>query len=370
MTSREKSPLAAVSPNARFLVVRRDNIGDLVCTTPLIHLLRQRFPQGYIAALVNGYNKGVLAGNGDLDAVYQYNKAKHVRGKRSVPGVYLERIKLIWRLRREHFDFVILANSGYQRSALHIAQFVGAPHVIGYVPAAGAPRIIDMPVQRGAEEGVHEVVAVNRLLAPFGIDGESPPAKVYPDEQRVLRMRAALGLADSAGVIGVHISARSVQGRWSAGNFVSLIGRLAKPGGSIRILLFWSPGEASDPRHPGDDLRAAQVLGDCAGLPVRGCPTAQLEELVAGLSLCQTVICCDGGAMHIAAALGKTVVALFGSDPARWHPWQTRHAVLRAPSGLASDITVEEVAQACERLCRNGSGADAEQQTRPQERAS
>ena len=345
MTFLKTSSLAAVPPNARFLVVRRDNIGDLVCTTPLIHLLRERFPRAYIAALVNVYNGAVLAGNPDLDAVYQYSKAKHVRGKRSVLGVYLERLGLIWRLRRERFDFVILANTGYQRAALRFARFVGAAHVVGYVSATGSSRTIDIPVRANAGETIHEVLAVNRLLAPFGIGGESPPVKIYPDERRAIRIRTALALTDDVRVVGIHISARTPDGRWPIGNFAGLIEKLATPGGT-RILLFWSPGDAGDPRHPGDDLNASALLADCAGLPVRGCPTSELEELVAGLSLCQTVICCDGGAMHIAAALGKKVVALFGNDPARWHPWQTRHVVLRAPSGRAADIAVGEVAEA------------------------
>src|SRR5258708_29445512 len=96
------------SAPARFLVVRRDNIGDLVCTTPLIRLLRERFPKAYIAGLVNNYNKGVLIGNPHLDAVHHYTKAKHARGQRSVLGIYLDRLKLIWNLRRHRFDFIIL----------------------------------------------------------------------------------------------------------------------------------------------------------------------------------------------------------------------------------------------------------------------
>lgn len=348
----KKNPPAAVSSNAKFLVVRRDNIGDLVCTTPLIRLLRERFPNARIAALVNDYNKGVLAGNDDVDAVYQYSKAKHVRDGRSMFSAYLERIRLIWRLRSERFDYVILANSGYQRSAMNIAKFVGARHVIGYVPATRSHRIIDLPVYVNAGEILHEVDAVSRLLAPLGIVGGSPAGRVCPDEKIVARMRAALGLTDGKGVVAIHISARTDEGRWSVENLCSLIAKLAAAG-ERRILLFWSPGTATDARHPGDDLNASKILASCDGLPVQACPTAKIEELVAGLSLCQAVICCDGGAMHIAAALGKPVIALFGNDPARWHPWQTHHVVLRAPSGLASDITVGEVAEAFGRLCRH-----------------
>jgi ADP-heptose:LPS heptosyltransferase len=58
----------------RILVIRRDNIGHLVCTTPLFAALRARHPQAHIAALVNSNNAAVLAGNPDVDEVHSYTK--------------------------------------------------------------------------------------------------------------------------------------------------------------------------------------------------------------------------------------------------------------------------------------------------------
>ena len=53
----------AVPPgdSPRILVIRRDNIGDLACTTPLIDGLRARWPDAHLAALVTTYNAEVLA---------------------------------------------------------------------------------------------------------------------------------------------------------------------------------------------------------------------------------------------------------------------------------------------------------------------
>jgi len=67
----------------RILVVRRDNIGDLVCTTPLIDALRARHPGAHLAALVTTYNAAVLARNPALDAVHLAidNFARSVRGR-------------------------------------------------------------------------------------------------------------------------------------------------------------------------------------------------------------------------------------------------------------------------------------------------
>ena len=81
-------------------------------------------------------------------------------------------------------------------------------------------------------------------------------------------------------------------------------------------------------------------------------PTHRLDELIAALALCDRVVCADGGAMHIAAALGKPIVCLFGdSDAARWRPWGVPYELLQPPSRNVADIVVENVMQAYQRLC-------------------
>jgi len=87
-------------------VIRRDNVGDLVCTTPLF------------AALVNSHNAAVLEGNRDLDAVYAYAKLKHRAPGESTFGIVLDRLRLFARLRRERFDHVVLAKGGFDRHGL------------------------------------------------------------------------------------------------------------------------------------------------------------------------------------------------------------------------------------------------------------
>ena len=61
----------------RILVIRRDNIGDLLCATPLIHALRARFPHAALDVLANAYNAPILDGHPDIDRVVRYAKAKH-----------------------------------------------------------------------------------------------------------------------------------------------------------------------------------------------------------------------------------------------------------------------------------------------------
>ncbi len=100
----------------KILVVRRDNIGDLVCTTPLIAALRSRFPDACICALVNSYNLPVLENNPDIDEVSAYTKAKHRPPGKSIIAIYWDRFRLLLRLRRERFDYAISRPLGFGRA--------------------------------------------------------------------------------------------------------------------------------------------------------------------------------------------------------------------------------------------------------------
>ena len=124
--------------------------------------------------------------------------------------------------------------------------------------------------------------------------------------------------------------------------------------------LFWSPGAEDHAQHPGDDDKAARLIALCAGLPLLACPTHRLEELIAGLSCCDRVICSDGGAMHLAAGLGKPMVCFFGNSGAqRWRPWAVTHELLQPESHEVCDISLSDVLQAFLRLEQGLAAASA-----------
>ena len=336
-----------------FLVIRRDNIGDLVCTTPLIHALREHFPKARVCVLVNSYNRPVVENNPDIDTVYAYMKAKHREPGQGVLGALWKRWQLMRELRRERFDCVILAGAPFLPRALQFARRIRPKHIVGFTES-GKPGIehIDTGVPYTLPQPLHEAQDIFRLLAPLGISGEPPAMRVFPSAAVVAQAQTSMrgkGLvADN--VIGVHISARKPTNRWPAENFADLIRRLHQAHGT-GFMLFWSPGSASNPRHPGDDEKAQQIMDAVKDIPVLAYPTDRLDQLIAGLSLCRAVVCSDGGAMHIAAALGKPILCFFGkSDKTRWYPWMAPHVLLQPPSLNVADIKVGEAAHAFDQL--------------------
>jgi ADP-heptose:LPS heptosyltransferase len=256
------------------------------------------------------------------------------------------------RLRAERFDYAIIAGAHFLPRALRLARAIRPRHIVGFVePGARGAHHIDIAVPYELPHPMHEVEDIFRLLRPLGIDGPPPPARVYAEPTEVARVLAALGARDERPVIGVHISARKPSNRLPTEGFVALIRRLHAERGA-RFLLFWSPGAPDDPRHPGDDAKARAIL-DAVGTTAPLVPwrTQELKELVAGLACCDQVLCSDGGALHIAAALDKPIVALFGkSDAPRWYPWAVPHELLQPPSLDVKDISVDQVCDAFARL--------------------
>ncbi|MEC5385509.1 glycosyltransferase family 9 protein [Uliginosibacterium sp. H3] len=328
---------------SRILVIRRDNIGDLVCTLPLIRRLREQHPDAWIGALVTRYNAEVLHDNPDLDAVFTYTKAKHLAHGESKLAALWQRLRVLWRLRHADLDLVLLPASGTQASARRMAKLVGAKRIVAQD---------DVPANPAA---LHEVERTANLLNAISIPtNELPAAEIHPrkEVQDSIRRQLEGSTTEAQGpLIGMHISSRKPSQRWPATRFIEVMRNLHAASPQTRFALFWSPGDEANPLHPGDDRKAGEILEACRDLPLHACPTRELTDLIAGLSVCDQILCSDGGHMHLAAALGKPIVCLFGkSDAARWHPWHVPYVLLQTEDMDANNITTEEVLAALSTL--------------------
>lgn len=330
-----------------ILIIRRDNIGDLVLTTPMFAAIRQRYPDAYIAVLVNSYNAPAIAGNPFVDDIFSYTKGKHAGGI-SVLAAHWQRLRLIWLLRRKRFDFVILPNGGFAARALSFAKLLKPRRIIGFV-SGPTPAGLNLPITHAGGEHLHETEDICRLLAPLDVSGPIPGLTIVPDRGLAAQIAAGFPLAftrASGPVVALHLSARKEKQRWPVDRFAELAHQLHAAHG-VRFLVFWSPGDENNPFHPGDDGKAARLLIEIADLPVAPVRTEALAELIAGLSLADYAVLSDGGAMHLAAGLGKPLVCFFGNSPAaRWHPWGVPYQLLQKPSEDVGDISVEETVQA------------------------
>ena len=342
----------------RVLFIRRDNIGDLICTTPAIHALREKFPAAKIGILVNSYNADVVAGNPDIDEVYVYEKAKHAEGKNRLL-VWLGNLRLFLKIRGERYD-VAIGCGNYSPSLARYTFLTGAKKRIGYVRSGDRSISYNIPISE-PREPIHEVVATFKLLEPSGISGEPSNLVLLPsadEKEKVLKflfphptpdtdIRGQASHIPPPVFVAMHISSRKENNRWPTDRFIELGNELIKRY-NIMPLILWAPGSSKNPFHPGDDEKAEVIADKMRGAVLY--KTTRLRELIAAISVCRLVICCDGGAMHIAAALGKPILAVWGStDKRRWMPWQVDNIILQKGK-RADEVTAEEAVAAFEKM--------------------
>jgi heptosyltransferase-3 len=311
----------------RILIIRRDNIGDLACTTPLLAGLRAQLPRAWLGALVTTYNAEVIARNPAVDELFVYEKLKH--RSTGLISHFRSRLGQLSRLRQQRLDCVMVPAPSPQ--SLKLARSLKPGQVIA-APTTFPARL-------------HEVERTFELARSLGVAGAPGPLQVFADGEKASELAQRVG---NGPFTAVHISARRPAQRWPLERYAALTAQLARQGG---VMLLWAPGSNDNPRHPGDDEAARQIVALASNPAVVPVATPDLKTLIAALSLARRVICPDGGAMHLAAALGKPVVALFGDSPVnRWRPWGVPYRVVQPESRNLADLALEPVLEALQAL--------------------
>lgn len=347
----------------KILIVRSANIGDLLCTTPMLRALKNCYPDSRLSILVNSYNYQIVEDNPDVDEVLVYEKAKHGHGRMRA---WWRAYRLFSDIRGRRYDLAIGASADFNRKIAKMVHASGARQRIGYVKDGEGRQFYNTPLPE-QREPLHEVEYVFRLLAPLGIAEEPGPLILpvpAPEQEKGREFIRAAG-TDPSRLVAIHISSRKPVNRWPVDRFRDLARRLRK-GYDVTPLFLWSPGDENNPFHPGDD-GAARWLGEQLGNDALFYRTSTIKELVGILSLCRAMVCCDGGALHIGAALQLPMVAIFGStNPGKWAPWMIRHVMVKKGE-TALDNQVDDVMEAFGNLVR-GEGRRGEPLCSPEVR--
>lgn len=334
------------------LFIRRDNIGDLVCTTPAIRALKAKYPQMKIGLLVNSYNAEAVRNNPDVDEIFVWEKAKH-RAKKGLLRASFGNLSVLRRIRARRFEAAVGCSYGYSKRLERLTFFTGAGIRVGTVPGEKSSSKFFYNTQvPEPSDPIHEVEAMMRLIEPLGVTGPAPLMSVRPSAVELEKARQYLkrvGLKETERLVAMQISSRKPQNRWPKERFKEL-GDMLQERLGLRVMLLWAPGSVDNPLHPGDDEKADWLISSMAKRPLVY-RTDTLAELIASMSLAEAVVTPDGGAMHIAAALSKPVLTVWGStDARRWAPWGVPHIILQKDTKLAGSVSSEEAFEAFTRI--------------------
>lgn len=320
----------------KILVVRNDNIGDVICTTPALDALKQAFPQAHIAALVCTLAQEAMEGHRALDALYVYPKAKHkVHGPiRS----HLILANLLAELKKEQFDLAVAFRANFSTSQAWLAYASGARWRLG-PRAEGKRKSVGFYYNLPAEPppvDLHEVQRCFHLLSQISVDTE--PKSLYlkvpgPALQKARKWLHEHGLKDTGPLVVVNMTrwAYRPDRHWPDERWQELLQGIAQRGWPLAVS-----------HAPADRNWVKELL---AGLknPPPVFWSRSLKEFGALASLARPFVTAEGGPMHIGAAVDAPLVVLWGRTALNnWRPWDADARILQA-GGDVSRISVDEV---------------------------
>jgi heptosyltransferase-1 len=326
-----RSPSA--NPIERLLIVRLSAMGDIIHTLPAAYALREAYPNATIGWLVEERWVELLCAPGAplrgprslqrplADWVHIVN----LRGwpKSLATIATLQQIATVWNDVRAARYEVAVDLQGAIRSAL-LARWSGAKAVYGAVEARESPASMlytRTAVAHGShviEQNVSVVEAVaQQKMKICGVEFPRDPE----GEARIDRRLSEQGMGNFAILNpGAGWGAK----RWPAVRYGQVAGKLASEG--VRSIVNYGPGEESLAREV-----------EAAGAGAAKAMKCSITELVSLTRRARLFVGGDTGPMHLAAALGVPVVAIFGpTDPTRNGPYGTRSIVLRNPASSTS----------------------------------
>jgi heptosyltransferase-2 len=288
----------------KILVVAPSWIGDTILAQPLFALLKQQHPDARIEVLAPGWSAPLLGRMAEVDAVIAnpFGHGEFNFGARRQLGRRLASA--------EFSQAYVLPNSW--KSAL-VPFFAGIPRRIGY---HGESRYLLLNERHRLDVAAHPQL-VQRYAALAGpLPATLPQPRLSSGVEQQHAVRRALGLPpDASPAIFCPGAEYGPAKRWPALHFAALARLIATPRNPV-----WLIGSNKD-RAVGDEIAAT-----AAGAALNLCGRSTLEQAIDLIASARCVVSNDSGLMHVAAALGRPLVALYGSSSPAYTPPLSPHA--------------------------------------------
>lgn len=285
----------------RILIVRAGAIGDTLMTTPLVRAVRKTYPECHLVFLCSATALAVVRNNPHLDRVIPI-RYRHLPGWLS-----FEKLRIEHSLRELDLDWAVVLES--HPSLIDLARKAGARRIIAYTAADQG----DGFEAARFDPQKHSIENHLQAASPLGLrpDGLQMELNNEPKTNEIVARRLEMaGVSGSDLLVGVHAGwggrARKPQQTrlrsWPPDRFAEIIRWLVKERGARVVLT----GSAADRRLVQYIARAAEVPSiDMAGR----LSLAELAALIRRLNVYLTV---DSGPAHMAAAVGTSLVTLWG----------------------------------------------------------
>ncbi len=304
----------------RILVIALSGIGDALLFTPAALLLRKKFPEAVIDALVmfKGAQQ-IYERTGIFDNVIYHDflnrpKLESLKVVLLLRGKYDSSINIYPSNRKEYNLIQYLIGSKTRAAIRYLRRDTSE---LGFLNSASI-------IENDSLHCVEENVALCEKV--FGFKAEEIPNLQFPlteeDFQFADRFLISNEIGNNDLVVGFHAGTATfknqIKRRWEPEKFAALGKRFSSENGA-NVLVFGGPDEAELKREIITRAESQNVIGvDTPGLP----------ETAAVMKRCDLFVTNDSSLMHIASAMKRKVVAIIGPTNTNYiHPWHTEYEI-------------------------------------------
>jgi heptosyltransferase-3 len=308
----------------RALVIKLRHHGDVLLTSPVFSTLRQLNPDIEVDALVYADTAEMLTLNPSVRQLHLIDrKWRHL----SAFGRARREWRLFAELRARRYDLLIHLTENWRGAWLSRA-LSPKLSVAGFSPLQPPPAFWARSFARLAPSpplgGRHTVETHLDSLRAIGLrpPTDRPPLVFVPGQQATERIAGLLAShqASPDRLIHIHPTSRWMFKAWTVAGYAEVISTLQEKG--YRVVMTAAPADR-------ELAVAEEIRAQCRSQPIDLAGQLSLKELGAVIAACRLSICVDSVPMHMAAAMGTPVVALFGpSNEHEWGPWQVPHRIL------------------------------------------
>jgi heptosyltransferase-1 len=296
----------------KILILKPSSLGDVVQALPVLRSIKQHLPASEIYWWIDSNLAPLLEGDPDLAGLVRFERRRW-----AAPQHWGELWRSILWARTQSFDWVIdlqsLARSGAFAWLANGQLTVGLDE-----PREGARGFYDL-IARRPSYNTHAVDWYLEVLPLLGVpfSRTRPWLAQRPEVATALKEKWPVSRGNW---IVLQPGARWVNKRWPAEHFAELVRKLSMSRPDLNFAVLGGEDEA--PLGRAITGVAPQRCLDLTG-------KLSLPEMVEWIRLSRLMITNDTGPMHVAAALAKPIVALFGpTEPRRTGPYgQLEHVV-------------------------------------------
>ncbi|MEX0736950.1 MAG: lipopolysaccharide heptosyltransferase II [Bacteroidota bacterium] len=288
-----------MNTSLKTLIIRFSSIGDIILASPLLRVLRTKFPQGQIDFVTRKEYAELVRNNHNLNLTYEFDASTGFDGLRALKK----------RIKQERYDLVIDIHDSLRSK--YLRSILGTKHI-----AVINKRIIERSMLVKFRKNIYkdQVPVADRYIEPvrkFGVENDGKGLELpIPDDVlfRVSGKIASLRLDRFEKTIGLCPGARHGTKRWPRERFAELAIRFVREFDG-KVLMFGGGEDKDICSFLADSVQ--EEAGKERSTDFGG--GLSLLETAAAMEYCDVIVTNDTGLMHMATAMRKRVVAVFGS---------------------------------------------------------